>query len=214
MASDPILLGSTPMALIRAAEVLIGQYGIDGVSVRKIYAAAQISNKSAIAYYFGDKTDLVNAIWRHRLPTLELRRRTMMLEPEAADLMDFPATWVRLLIQPLFDLVDEDGRRTYAAFFRQAMRSPELVQLRNEATSRTPTSADLFDRLGRHATITPDELALRFRVLSCAFCDLIAEHDAATERGLPVKTDAEFMRDAVEMVMGGCALPPVPPKLR
>lgn len=56
------------MAGLDAAECLFGALGIEGVSIRQIGLAAMVANKSTISYHFGDRADLVNAIWACRLP--------------------------------------------------------------------------------------------------------------------------------------------------
>ena len=47
--------------ILRAAEVLLADQGIDGVSLREINRAAGQSNTAAVQYYFGDRDGLLTA---------------------------------------------------------------------------------------------------------------------------------------------------------
>jgi AcrR family transcriptional regulator len=48
--------------LIRAAESLFAERGLDAVSLREILAAAEVGNSSAVQYHFGDRSGLVRAV--------------------------------------------------------------------------------------------------------------------------------------------------------
>lgn len=52
------------VAILDAAERLMGRYGIEGVSLRQITIAAKMGNNSAIAYHFGDRYGLLLAVSR------------------------------------------------------------------------------------------------------------------------------------------------------
>ena len=58
--AGPVAADSTPARLLDATERLIGEHGINGVSVRAINAAAD-SNVAAAHYHFGSKEGLVAA---------------------------------------------------------------------------------------------------------------------------------------------------------
>lgn len=81
---------TTPLSqqeqLIRAAERLFAERGIDGVSLRQISAAAGNRNNSAVQYHFGTRDRLVQAIFEHRLPHLHERRAILAALHRPADL--------------------------------------------------------------------------------------------------------------------------------
>lgn len=58
---------STRVRLIEVAERLYAERGLNAVSSREIAAAAEQRNTSAVAYHFGTKRALIDAIYAHRL---------------------------------------------------------------------------------------------------------------------------------------------------
>jgi len=64
--------------LLLTAERLFALHGIDAVSLRRIGVEAGQRNVAAIQYHFGDKTALVQAIFDHRLDSVDARRREML----------------------------------------------------------------------------------------------------------------------------------------
>lgn len=81
MGSDPVSArrrhtsgAATRLLLLETAERLFAVRGIDGVTLREIQVAAGQSNASVVAYHFGSKTGLVQAIISHRQPAIEAER--------------------------------------------------------------------------------------------------------------------------------------------
>ncbi|MCB2073520.1 MAG: TetR/AcrR family transcriptional regulator [Novosphingobium sp.] len=112
---------ATRLAIIEAAETLFADQGVDAVSLRQIGAAIGARNTAVVAYHFGDKEALVEAILAHRLPKFEKRRAELITElegrePDMADIM-------RALWLPLFEQRNAEGRRSYAAFLASLGRS-------------------------------------------------------------------------------------------
>src|SRR3954462_2338880 len=77
---------STKEQILLAAEQLIADHGVDGVSMRQIGAAVGSGNNSAVLYHFGSKEKLVQAIFEYRLPRLRERRALLVAERQPADL--------------------------------------------------------------------------------------------------------------------------------
>lgn len=95
---------ATRAALMRAAERLIAEHGVESVSIRQIVTAAGQKNQSALQYHFGDLAGLIGAIHRERAAQLEARRAQLVAEllrqgPPVA-LRDLCAAMIR----PAFDL--------------------------------------------------------------------------------------------------------------
>lgn len=64
--------------MISAAEELFAEWGIDGVSLREITAAAGARNASALNYHFGGRTGLLQALLAKHKPAVESRRHTLL----------------------------------------------------------------------------------------------------------------------------------------
>jgi len=112
---------ATRLAIIEQAESLFADQGVDAVSLRQIGAAIGAKNTAVVAYHFGDKEALIEAILAHRLPKFERRRAE--LASEFADSEPDMAAVLRALWLPLFEQSDAQGRRSYAAFLASLGRS-------------------------------------------------------------------------------------------
>lgn len=75
-----IQLTDAKEALVKAAEKLIAERGLDAVSDREIARAAGQKNNSAVQYHFGDRAGLINAILDFRMIPLNQKRHEMLDE--------------------------------------------------------------------------------------------------------------------------------------
>lgn len=105
-------------ALIEAAERLIATQGL-GVPLREIGQVAGAANKVAVQYHFGDRQRLIEAVFEYRLPELEEERATRLADADRNGELANPATLLDVLLRPIAELADGDGRRSYAGFLYQ-----------------------------------------------------------------------------------------------
>jgi AcrR family transcriptional regulator len=77
---------STKEQILLAAERMMADRGVDGVSMRQIGTAVGSGNNSAVLYHFGSKEKLVEAIFEYRLPRLRERRAELIDERRPSDL--------------------------------------------------------------------------------------------------------------------------------
>jgi AcrR family transcriptional regulator len=97
--------------ILRAAERLFAENGINGVSLREINREAGQSNTGAVQYYFGDRDGLVLAvIARHRHDD-EIRRHLLLDGYERAGEPDLRALAAALVLPLAAKLDTPDGRR-------------------------------------------------------------------------------------------------------
>ncbi|PSO13095.1 MULTISPECIES: TetR/AcrR family transcriptional regulator [unclassified Sphingobium] len=193
--------------IMDAAERLFGLYGIDGVSMRQITAAAGVSNNSAIAYHFGDRDGLIRHILRQRLPTLEPRRREL-LDRVLADGGGEADALAATLVLPVYELVDQTGRRNYAAFLRQILRSPIGRDLRSEYMELSPASATAFAAFYELFPDVPRALfRWRLRAATGLFFDLVFDRDCEIAAGRASMDEAAFLDEAIAMMVACCAAP-------
>jgi AcrR family transcriptional regulator len=119
----------TRQQLIRAAERLFAERGIEGVSLREINLAANQRNTSAAHYHFGSKEALIDAIFEFRRAEIGSRRDELIDAMEAAG--DYsPRSVARVWVEPLVQGMEEDGggRRYYVEFLAQLLvTSPKLA---------------------------------------------------------------------------------------
>jgi AcrR family transcriptional regulator len=100
----------TREALIRAAEKLMAEQGIDGVDLKEVQLAAGSLNRSAVNYHFGTRDGLAEAVAaRHRKEVNEARLRLLNRLEHSGKLN--PRTLVDALLLPVAkELKTESGR--------------------------------------------------------------------------------------------------------
>jgi AcrR family transcriptional regulator len=109
---------ATRRALMRAAEKLIAEHGIENVTIRLILEEADQRNTSALQYHFKNLKGLIGAIHAERAEEIRQARGTLLAEllerepnPTLRDLCE-------LMIRPAVDLASSrvDYRRYIKAF--------------------------------------------------------------------------------------------------
>ncbi|MFV0643712.1 MAG: TetR/AcrR family transcriptional regulator [Sphingomonadaceae bacterium] len=199
---------STPGAIIDAAERLFGLHGIEGVSLRQISLSANAANNSAIRYHFGDRRDLVQAIWEHRLPLLEEIRTEMIEDASAKGLLGDPHELIRLFVEPCLRIRDSEGYHRYASFMRHALRWRETLEIRNRTLEFTPASRKVLDLFkASHPDVPWDLTIVRLRYGICLLFDMISDRDLDISTGRHVIPVEQLMAEGVDMLVAICARP-------
>lgn len=137
---------ATRVALIEAAESLFAEAGVEGVSTRQIGAAIGSANTNVVAYHFGSKEALLEAVCRHRLPDMDRRRRVLLDEADAGRPAGDLATLVRIFALPLYEQVDAAGRHSFARFLAGLERSG-MIAARGLLVPDFPETERLIDRM-------------------------------------------------------------------
>ncbi|ATE63909.1 TetR/AcrR family transcriptional regulator [Rhizorhabdus dicambivorans] len=196
------------MAIIEAAERLFGSYGIETVSLRQIGLEANVGNKSAVNYHFGDRAELVRAIWQHRLPALEARRKMLLRQMHDRGETRDPHAVARLIILPNYELLDAQGIHRYTAFFRHALRWRQGQELRAREMGTTPASQEALRLLKDLAGDIPQELLFyRLRYACCSLFDMTFDRDGDLAEGRPVMPEDQFLAEGFAMLVSTCLRP-------
>ncbi|MEM8767566.1 MAG: hypothetical protein AAGE43_08995 [Pseudomonadota bacterium] len=109
---------ATRQTLMRAAETLIADRGIESVTIREILDLAEQKNTSALQYHFGNLRGLIAAIQRDRAAETVAKREELLAallarteEPTLRELCE-------LMVRPAFELASADaGFRNYIQAF-------------------------------------------------------------------------------------------------
>ncbi|QWC86475.1 TetR/AcrR family transcriptional regulator [Nocardioidaceae bacterium] len=101
---------ATRDALLDAAERLFAEHGVAAVSDRRVAVEAGQGNNAAVAYHFGRRADLVEALVMRHLPTVE-RRCAAIIAGLPTDAP--PRAWIGALVHPLVDHALELPRPTF-----------------------------------------------------------------------------------------------------
>ena len=96
---------ATRALLMETAERLFAERGVDGVTLREIQEGSGQSNSSVIAYHFGSKTGLVQALITWRNSTLDQRREELLTELRERGVDTDPRSVVWVLVRPLAESI-------------------------------------------------------------------------------------------------------------
>jgi AcrR family transcriptional regulator len=105
--------GATATRLIETAERLIAERGVHGVSLREIGAEAGQRNTGAVRYHFGTKQRLLNAVFEHRMVTINDRRLAMLAELDSAGRGYDVRALAEAFLYPLAEMLGEPGRPSW-----------------------------------------------------------------------------------------------------
>lgn len=194
---------ATRIALIEAAESLFAEAGVEGVSTRQIGAAIGSSNTNVVAYHFGSKEALLEAVCRHRLPDIDRRRRELLDEAgTSASLVEL----VRIFALPLYEQVDAAGRHSFARFLAGLERSG-MMAARGLLVPDFPETERLIARM---ADLLPPDVALgvqqRLRLATGLIISALQIIDWETKPG-SAEAQALF-ENSIAMAAAAMAAPP------
>ena len=150
--------------LIRQGELLYGQRGIEGVSLRQICEAAGSGNNYAVQYHFGSADGLIQAIHRKHVLTNEQRRADLFAQAKAAGRLSLHDL-IRLLYLPIIENKDENGERTYARFLLALHSSPAGVGHTIDLLDMLPAAQEIMSLLQRDSLIGKAMLIERNRLV-------------------------------------------------
>jgi AcrR family transcriptional regulator len=184
--------------MVEAAERLVAERGLVGLTAQAVQEAAGQRNKSAVQYHFGGRQGLVDAVVATRMAPADERRTAMLLElGEGATVRQL----VEVLVVPLVESVLGRTPSYWARFLLQALGDPAAglaaVQKADGGALRAAT-ARLEASLSH---LPPTSRALRVRSIFGYACVVLAAHEAGA---LPAHLAGEALRD--EIVDACCGL--------
>lgn len=113
--------------LIEAAERLIGEHGVRGVSLREISRAAQQRNNYAVQYHFNDFNGLMKAIRERRMPEVERARAELLAAARQEGKLRNTRTLTELLHLPVIQHRSASGERHFARFVLAMLTAPDIA---------------------------------------------------------------------------------------
>lgn len=195
-ASESVDQESTALAVLTAAERLIGERGVDLVSLRSISAAVG-ANVAVVHYYYRSKEGLVSAILSRRMEALGAERLAALSAVEA-----MPAPPIRavaeVMVVPLARFAETEQGLAYVRFLAALQRSAEpWWSLVMEAFAlQRPRVDAVVDRAMLH--LTPPVKAFRRSVYLTLILDLLA----TPERHFPELTGEARVSAIVDVLTG------------
>lgn len=133
-------IGTGAIALIEAAEQLIGEKGIDGVSSREIARLAGHKNHSAVNYNFGSYEALVEALIEHRSAPISQQRKELFAALLAAPAVPSLEDLVGLMVRPMAaQLLAPEGQHHFLNLLSQLLTRDHWQQVFLENRRRDNT---------------------------------------------------------------------------
>ena len=198
----------TRLALMRAAEQLFAQQGVDRVSLREIAIAAGQRNVSAATYHFGSKRELIEAILeRHSVPVQDTWGPALAADTEhKLGLHEL----IELLVRPMVAKIDDpDGGRCYLELSAELVASRSFPMMGMRVAS-TPGTQEMAKRIAEHgADVPPMVRIMRSTRLAGILFGSIGDYLRLINNGVEIPREL-FVADLVNtMVALAKAEPPI-----
>lgn len=166
----------TREALVKAAEQLFAEQGIEAASLNEITRLAGQKNRSALGYHFGNREALLDAVLRRHSEGIGELRAGMLaaLTPESP-----LRTVVEALVLPLAaKLADPDGGIAYLRICAQMFASQGLHLFRLNASKTRRSDALMQALLSRIPPLPPTQAKLRMQLVGSFLFHSLSDHAA------------------------------------
>ena len=186
----------TRAQLIRAAERLFAERGIEAVSLREINREADQRNATALQYHFEDRDGLVNAILGKHERAIETSRHALLDEIEADGEPNLHRLSAALVLPAAEKLSDRDGGRSYlrivAQLINQHVARVDPIALKDTSNSLNRWRAMVEPEM---SPIAVDPLHSRFTARRIMFVELARRAESPRR-----KDDRLFVSHLIDLV--------------
>lgn len=199
---------ATRTAIMDAAERMMAEHGMNGVSIRSILAEAG-ANTAALHYHFGSREQLVEAILARRGKQMNYRRREMLDALEARKQPPSVADIVDAVVDPLIEMLRDEGEagRRYIRFLARLQSDRSTVHMELENRYFPDVHDRIFGMLPRACPhISRSELALRATMMLDTMLQSLANASVMAEewRGADHSADLlKYARSLKAFLVGG-----------
>ncbi|MFJ8740172.1 TetR/AcrR family transcriptional regulator [Embleya sp. NPDC127516] len=195
--------------LLLTAERLFAVHGIDAVSLRQISVAASQRNNSAAQYHFGDKEELIRAIFGFRLTTVNARREDLVRELVRAGLDREPRALAEAMVRPLAEQIDVGGSfyLRFLARVHQHVGATTYALPAMGLEGSSPEFGRLIDLALGHLPVAVRRNRLRLGGSLAVHATADREQRVHEGQAQDVLPPAAFVADLVDAVVGILAAP-------
>lgn len=186
----------TRAQLIRAAERLFAERGVEAVSLREINREADQRNATALQYHFEDRDGLVNAILGKHERAIETSRHALLDEIAADGEPNLHRLSAALVLPAAEKLSDRDGGRSYlrivAQLINQYVARVDPIALKDTSSSLNRWRAMVEPEM---SPIAVDPLHSRFTARRIMFVELARRAESPIR-----KDDRLFVSHLIDLV--------------
>ena len=178
--------GTGAIALMEAAEQLIAEKGIDGVSSREVARLAGHKNHSAVNYNFGSYEALVEALIGHRSAPISQQRKELFAALLAAPAVPSLEDLVGLMVRPMAaQLLAPAGQHHFLNLLSQLLTRDHWQQVFLENRRRDHTLLRIGEQVEArlHALLPSAVCHERLQRLGNQIVHCVAEWDSRIRAG-------------------------------
>ncbi len=202
----------TRLALLRAAEQLFADKGVDAVSLREVSAAAGQANNSAVSYHFGNREQLIDAILDRHSAHIQNRYVAQLEALERHGQITLRALVEILTLPIIAKLDDADGGWAYLSICAQLSVNP-LMPLASRPVAQTPQVIQLMMATTAFLGAAPDNALFRLeRVANMIYASAVQWH-RLVQTGVAHVAREVFEQDLVDTLVSVIELPSSPSTL-
>ena len=187
--------------LIRTAERLFAERGVESVSLREINREADQRNATALQYHFDDRQGLVRAILAKHEPAIEASRHALLDKIEDDGQRDLPRLSFALIMPAAEKLADGDGGRAYLRIVAQLINRPlarvDPIAVKDAANSLNRWRAMVEPEM---SPLAVDPLHRRFTARRIMFVELARRAESPRRRD--DRLFASHLVDLVTAILG------------
>ena len=201
---------STQTALMEAAEKLVAQKGLAGISIKDIVREAGQKNESALQYHFKNLKGLIRAINKKRSLQIHEKRAELLEELMSQDGSPDVTDLCRLMVMPSFLLGQEDPkfRKYIAGFSHEVALAPNSAFDLVKRAGGGGESGQKMGQLLRSALPHLDDEAFVSRMEQASrLCAVSMAHQANQTSAFQGKSADLFVSNLIDALMGLLSAP-------
>lgn len=188
--------------IIRVAEQLFAEQGIEATSLRVIGQQAGQKNTNAVQYHFDSREGLVEAIRQRHAERIRARREAMIAELPAEPALKSLA---EIVVLPIAECMEyEDGGVHYLQIMSQLISHPKQNVLMNYVDSPDPSMTFVLAKLEPYVRhLKPQDRVLRMLYVAGAIFHTLADFTRLKQSERPEMaslSNEQMVRNLVSMI--------------
>ena len=207
---------STKKALMRAAEKLVAEGGMENLSIKAIVTVADQKNESALQYHFNNLTGLLDAIHIERSKQIQAKRAASLVETLKISSQPSLRQLCLLMVEPTFDLAraDVEFRRYVRAFGHElAISESSPLELVSDKGGGGASGQETGALLRKVLPLLDEDDYRRRMEAAIMLCSSSMHYQARQKRAFRGHQSDLFLNNLVDALVGLLSAPVSPETL-